>query len=488
MASDFYIISIDQGTSSCRVVLLNDKGIQVGMAQQEFTQIFPNPGWVEHDPLEIWKVQMKVLDNLVDTHNIDPSRIKAIGITNQRETTVVWDKQSGKPVYNAIVWQDKRTIAYCKELKEEGLQTYTTANMGLPIDPYFSGTKLKWILDQGVQGDLAFGTMDTWLIWNMTKGEKHVTDYTNASRTLLYNIKKKKWDDQILTKMGIPKELLPSVQDSASHFGDFTYRGVKIPITGVAGDQQAALFGQACFEKGMVKNTYGTGCFMLMNIGDKFKESKQGLLTTLCCDKNGKVAYALEGSIFMAGASIQWLRDSLQIITDSKDSEKLALEVKDSNEVVVVPAFAGLGAPYWTMECKGAVFGLSRDTTKAHLSKAMLDSIALRTKEVIDAMEKDSEIQLSILKVDGGASKNNYLMQFQSDMLDSEVSRPSNVETTALGAGFLAGIGCGVWTASLLEKNIQEEKRYSSSMNEEKRVRIYAQWQKAVQQAIGFSE
>lgn len=489
MQEDYYIIALDQGTSSCRAILLDADGSQVSMTQQEFTQIYPHAGWVEHDPLEIYHVQMKVLDELVDSSGIDITKIKAIGITNQRETTVVWDRQSGNPVYNAIVWQDKRTIDLCKKLKASGLEQYTKENMGLPIDPYFSGTKLKWILDNTQsENDLLFGTIDTWLIWKMTNGLSHITDYTNASRTLLFNIKSKKWDDHILSTLNIPPTILPKVQASASHFGTFNYRNHHIPITGVAGDQQAALFGQGCIDVGMAKNTYGTGCFILMNVGKDYVESQNGLLTTLCCDLKGQPSYALEGSVFMAGAAVQWLRDGIKIISDSSETESLSESVKDEHNVIVVPAFAGIGAPFWSMESNGAIYGLTRDTTTAHLSKATLNAIAYRTRDIIDAMEKDSNKKLSILRVDGGASKNNYLMQFQSDILNSEIFRPQNVETTALGAAYLAAIGAELWTENELISNIKKDRSFNPVMGQELRDKLYTQWHKAIKNTINYHE
>ena len=483
-----YIIALDQGTSSCRAVLVSVAGNILAIKQEEFTQHFPHSDWVEHDPNEIWEVQLRVLDQLVQEYVEDLSAIKGIGITNQRETTVVWNKHTGEPIYNAIVWQDKRTSEYCKALKGEGFEEYVYAQTGLPIDPYFSGTKLRWILNQSDAdaSELAFGTIDTWLIWKLTKGVQHVTDYTNASRTLLYNIKSLSWDSKILSKLDIPASVLPKVQASSSHFGDFHYKGYTIPIVGVAGDQQAALFGQACFQPGMAKNTYGTGCFMLMNIGDEFMPSKNGLLTTLCCNADGGVAYALEGSIFVAGAAIQWLRDGLELIEDSAESESLATSIKNQHEVVVVPAFAGLGAPYWNMDSRGAIFGLTRATGKAHLAKATLDALAYRTKDVLDAMAKDSKIELDILKVDGGACRNNYLMQFQSDTLQTKVERPENIESTALGAAFLAGITLGMWDANKIVSNRKVERLFSPEMSQDVRDELYVQWQKAVKRTLDW--
>ena len=450
-----YLIAIDQGTSSCRALLINSEGQIVAIEQKEFTQIFPKSDWVEHDAQEIWNVQYEVFEQLVTNHLPKLEQLAGIGITNQRETTVVWNKNTGQPIYNAIVWQDKRTSSYCKSLKEEGFEVYVYSNTGLPIDPYFSATKLKWILENSNEDpeELLFGTIDTWLIWNMTRGEAHVTDPTNASRTLLYNIKNHEWDDTILAKLKLPKSILPSVQPSASNFGKFYYKSHKIPICGVAGDQQAALFGQACFEQGMAKNTYGTGCFMLMNIGEEYLQSQNGLLTTLCCDREGKVAYALEGSIFVAGAAIQWLRDGIKIISNSNDTEAMAQEIRDEHEVIMVPSFAGLGAPYWDMDSRGAIFGLTRATEVKHIAKATLDSLAYRSKDVLNAMSKDSQIELKSLRVDGGACKNNYLMQFQADILQTNVERPMSIESTALGAAYLAGLSLNMWDSSIIEKN-----------------------------------
>ena len=486
--SEKYILSLDQGTSSCRAVLVNQQGHIVAIEQAEFTQFFPNPDWVEHDPEEIWAVQMKVVHKLMTDHIPDLKQLIGIGITNQRETTVVWNKHTGKPVYNAIVWQDKRTSPYCKSLKEAGHEDYIYAQTGLKVDPYFSGTKLHWILDHTDQDhqDLLFGTIDTWLIWKLTEGRVHATDPTNASRTMLYNIRSHSWDDKLLDILSVPKGLLPEVRPSASSFGTYDYLGHSIPIAGVAGDQQAALFGQACFEPGTAKNTYGTGCFMLMNIGKEHRSSNNGLLTTVCCDEFGGVSYALEGSIFMAGASIQWLRDGLELIQDPTETETLAETVKDDHEVVVVPAFAGLGAPYWDMNSRGAIFGLSRYSTKAHLAKATLEALAYRTKDVLDAMTKDSGQALDILKVDGGACQNNYLMQFQADLLGCKVERPRVTESTALGAAYLAGITLGLWDANHIRANREVDRTFVADMESDQRISLYTQWQKAVQRSMNW--
>jgi glycerol kinase len=491
--ADKFVIALDQGTTSSRAVLFNEKGEIKGIAQQEFTQIFPQPGWVEHNPLEIVKTQLGVLQNLISEQKISLSSIVSIGITNQRETTVVWNRKTGRPVYNAIVWQDKRTAAICEEMKKRGLSDYVRTTTGLVIDSYFSATKVKWILDNVAEareaaekGELAFGTIDSWLIWNMTAGNVHATDVTNASRTMLFNIKTLQWDDTMLAELNIPKSMLPTVHASSYHFGDYVIDGKTIPINGVAGDQQAALFGQACFEPGMAKNTYGTGCFMLMNTGEKIQVSKNGLITTIAWSLNGKVEYALEGSVFIAGAAVQWLRDSLHLIDQSKDSEYFASKALGSNDVYVVPAFAGLGAPYWDMYARGAIFGLTRDTGKDHLIKATLESLAYQTKDILNAMQEDAGLKLASLKVDGGACANNILMQFQADILGTAVERPEVIESTALGAAYLAGIQSGLWKKEEIAKNRKIEKRFAPNMDDAKRTRLYKGWQKAVQRTMGW--
>ncbi len=490
-----YIISLDQGTTSSRALLVDEEGRIQGMAQKEFKQIFPKSGWVEHDAIEILETQLGVLKELISGNNVDLKDVKGIGITNQRETAVVWDKNTGKPVYNAIVWQDKRTANICEHLKKEGLTEHVRKTTGLVIDSYFSGTKVKWILDnvegareKADKGELLFGTIDTWLVWNMTTTKNHFTDYTNASRTLLYDIVNLKWDDRLLSAMDIPKSMLPEVKPSAFHFGDFEIDGVKIPITGIAGDQQAALFGQGCFKKGTAKNTYGTGCFMLMNTGEEPQFSKNGLLTTIAYGLDGKVNYALEGSIFIAGAAIQWLRDGLELIQDAKETEALADSVEGESSVYVVPAFAGLGAPYWDMYARGAIFGLTRDTGKAHLAKATLESLAYQTKDILKAMEDDSGLQLKNLRVDGGACANNHLMQFQADILDSEVHRPEVIESTAMGAAFLAGIQVGLWTQADIDENRPMNRIFKPKFDRAKRRRLYAQWKKAVERSKAWEE
>jgi glycerol kinase len=488
-----FILAIDQGTTSSRTVLFNEAGAIAGIAQQEFRQIFPQSGWVEHDPREILSTQLGTLHKVIGDNKVDASSIAAIGITNQRETTVVWDKKTGDPVYNAIVWQDKRTAPICEELKAKGLEDHVRKTTGLVIDSYFSGTKVKWILDNvaGVRerannGELAFGTIDSWLIWNMTGGKVHVTDYTNASRTMLYDIRNLKWDEKMLEALQIPKSMLPEVKPSANHFGDFKIEGKSIPISGVAGDQQAALFGQACFEPGMAKNTYGTGCFMLMNTGTNIQLSKNGLITTIAWGLDGKVEYALEGSVFIAGAAVQWLRDSLHLIDQSKDSEYFAAKALGSNEVYVVPAFAGLGAPYWDMYARGAIFGLTRDTGKDHIIKATLESLAYQTKDLVNAMQEDSGIKLASLKVDGGACANNILMQFQSDILGTEVDRPEVIESTAMGAAYLAAIQIGLWKKQDIVRNRKIEKCFKPSMDDSVRNKLYNGWKKAVKRTMGW--
>lgn len=494
MANQF-IISLDQGTTSSRALLVDQEGQIQGMVQKEFKQIFPKSGWVEHDAMEILESQMSVLSQLIREQNVSASDIKAIGITNQRETAIVWDKNTGEPVYNAIVWQDKRTADICEDMTKSGLTEHVRKTTGLVIDSYFSGTKVKWILDnvegakvKAENGDLLMGTVDSWLVWNMTNRGNHVTDYTNASRTLIYDIVNLRWDDELLKFLGIPKSMLPEVKPSAHHFGDYELDGVKIPITGIAGDQQAALFGQACFKEGTAKNTYGTGCFMLMNTGEKPMFSKNGLLTTIGYGLDGKVTYALEGSIFIAGAAVQWLRDGLALIKDARETEALADSVEGENPVYVVPAFAGLGAPYWDMYARGAVFGLTRDTGKAHLAKATLESLAYQTKDILKAMEDDSGIQLENLRVDGGACANNHLMQFQADILNTEVHRPEVIESTAMGAAFLAGIQVGLWKQKDIDQNRPMNRVFKPTFDSVKRKRLYEKWQKAVERTKGWEE
>lgn len=493
-----YVLALDQGTTSSRAILFDQSSKIVGIAQKEFTQIYPKPGWVEHDPMEIWGTQSGVALEVLETTGIRPQEIVAIGITNQRETTIVWDKNTGKPVYNAIVWQDRRTAGICDELKERGLESYIRETTGLVVDAYFSGTKVKWILDhvkgareKAEKGELLFGTVDSWLIWNLTGGNVHVTDYSNASRTLLYNIKDLKWDEKLLRELDIPTSMLPEVKPSSEIYGvtdPRTFWGAEIPIAGVAGDQQAALFGQACFEPGTAKNTYGTGCFMLMNTGEKAVASKSGLLTTIAWGLDGKVEYALEGSIFIAGAAVQWLRDGLKFIDSASDSEYYASKVKDTDGVYVVPAFAGLGAPYWDMYARGAIFGLTRGTKKEHIVRATLDSLAYQTKDVLGAMEADSGIQLQALRVDGGAVANNLLMQFQADILGVKVERPKLTETTAMGAAYLAGLATNFWNKEEIANNSNLDTIFEPQMNEEERTTLYKGWKKAVTRTMGWEK
>lgn len=490
-----YILALDQGTTSSRAILFNKKGDIVDVAQKEFTQYFPQTGWVEHDPMEIWDSQLSTAREVLQKTKVAPSEIAAIGITNQRETAVVWNRKTGKPLCNAIVWQDKRTAAICDRLKADGLEDYVRNNTGLVIDAYFSGTKIHWILENiagakalAQEGDLCFGTVDSWLIWNLTKGDVHATDYSNASRTMIYNIKDLAWDETMCSKLNIPSSMLPDVRPSSGDFGKAhtNWLGAEIPICGVAGDQQSALFGQACFEPGMAKNTYGTGCFMLMQTGEKPVKSQNGLLTTIAWGLDGKVEYALEGSVFIAGAAIQWLRDGLKIIDEAPDSEYFARKVADTGGVYVVPAFAGLGAPYWDMYAKGAVFGLTRGTTKAHLIRATLQSLAYQSRDVLNAMEKDANMAIKTLKVDGGAVANNYLMQFQSDILGVHVERPKVIETTALGAAYLAGLAVGFYDKNNIQKNWLLDKEFTPEMPEEERSQRYAKWQKAVERCKGW--
>ena len=488
-----YIIALDQGTTSSRALLINEVGKLIDVKQKEFKQIFPKQGWVEHDPIEILNTQLEVFEELIST--ISLSDIISIGITNQRETTVIWDKETGKPLYNAIVWQDKRTSGICDQMKKDGLESYTRENTGLVIDSYFSATKIKWIIEnvEGVktkinENKVLFGTIDTWLIYNMTSFKNHVTDYTNASRTMIYNIKNLEWDDKLCDYLKIPKSILPEVINSSSDFGNFNYNGFEIPIHGVAGDQQAALFGQSCFEDGMVKNTYGTGCFLLMNTGKNFKLSENGLITTLACSFDDKVNYALEGSVFIAGAAIQWLRDSLKVIGKASETERIAQSIEKLHDIYVVPAFAGLGAPYWDMYSRGAIFGLTRDTGVDHIIKATLESLAYQTKDIIDVMEKDSGIKLKSLKVDGGACMNNYLMQFQSDLLDCEVLRPEIIETTAMGAGYLAGLQSNIWDKDQIIKNQKIDRSFNPTINDSEREKMYRGWKKAVNRTFNWIE
>ncbi len=494
-----YILALDQGTTSSRAIIFDETSSIVAVAQKEFTQIYPKPGWVEHNAEEIWSTQIGVAAEVIAKTGIDVKEIAAIGITNQRETTVVWDKATGKPIYNAIVWQSRQTMDICNDLKAKGLEGVFRQKTGLVVDAYFSGTKVKWILDhvegsreRAAKGEVLFGTIDTWLIWKLTGGKVHVTDYSNASRTLMYNIHELKWDSELLAALDVPAAMLPTVRPSSEKYGETdpaVFLGGSVPIAGAAGDQQAALFGQTCFQPGMAKNTYGTGCFMLMNTGEKVYESKNGLLTTIAWGIDGKVDYALEGSIFIAGAAVQWLRDGLKLIETAPDSEYYARKVSDTEGVYVVPAFAGLGAPYWDMKARGAILGLTRGTSKAHIVRATLESMCYQTKDVLSAMEADSEIELQALKVDGGAVVNNVLMQFQADILGVPVDRPQVTETTALGAAYLAGLAVGVWeTKEDLIKNWQLNARFEASMDAAQREKLYKGWQKAVKRAMDWED
>lgn len=494
-----YILALDQGTTSSRAIIFDKEGQIVQVAQNEFTQYYPETGWVEHDPMEIWGTQSGVAREVLETAGIRPEEVAAIGITNQRETTVVWDKETGKPIYNAIVWQCRRTAAIADKLREEGWEDYIQENTGLIIDPYFSGTKIKWILDnvegareKAENGELLFGTIDTWIIWNLTRGQVHVTDYSNASRTMIYNIKELKWDEKILEELEIPRSMLPEVKQSSEVYGETdpqTFGGAKIPIAGIAGDQQSALFGQACFEPGMAKNTYGTGGFMLMNTGEEMVPSKNGLLTTIAWGVDGRVEYALEGSIFVAGAVIQWLRDELKLIGDAEDSEYFATKVDNNNGVYLVPAFTGLGAPYWDPYARGTMVGLTRGANKNHIVRAALESIAYQSKDVLQAMEEDSAIDLQTLKVDGGAVVNNFLMQFQADILGSQVDRPEVTETTALGAAYLAGLAVDFWNdKEEITKRWKVDRSFKPEMTEDKKEDLYKGWQEAVKRSLKWEE
>ena len=486
-----YILSIDQGTTSSRAVLLNHKGEIVETAQQEFQQFFPKPGWVEHDANEIWTSVLACISEVLRKSDIDPSQIAGIGITNQRETTVVWDRNTGKPIYKAIVWQSRQTDGICNDLKEQGLNELFRKKTGLLIDAYFSGTKVKWILDnvdgareKADNGDLMFGTIDSWLVYKLSGGKAHVTDYSNASRTLMYNIYDLEWDQELLDILTVPKSMLPEVRQSSEVYAntvDYHFFGQEVPIAGIAGDQQAALFGQACFEKGMAKNTYGTGCFMLMNTGEEGVVSEHGLLTTLAWGVDGKVEYALEGSIFVAGSAIQWLRDGLQVIENAPESEDYAMQVDSTEGVYMVPAFVGLGTPYWDTDARGAVFGLTRGTTKAHFIRATLEALAYQTKDVVDVMIEDAGIELKTLRVDGGAVGNDLLMQFQSDILDVPVERPVIQETTALGAAYLAGLAVGFWKdKEEIAQQWQIDKTFTRDMPTEQSGTLYEGWKNAV--------
>ena len=493
-----YIMALDQGTTSSRCILFDKVGRVCSIAQKEFTQIFPKAGWVEHDAMEIWASQIGVAQEALLKIGATAADIAAIGITNQRETTVVWDKTTGQPVCNAIVWQCRRTAEFCEELAAEGWTEKIRAKCGLVLDPYFSATKIRWILEhvpgareKAERGDLLFGNIDTWLIWRLTRGKVHVTDYSNASRTMLYNIFDLQWDEELLQRMGIPASMLPEVKPSSCVYGqtDASIFGAPIPIGGAAGDQQAALFGQTCFEPGMAKNTYGTGCFLLMNTGEKPVMSQNGLVTTIAWGVNGKVEYALEGSIFVAGAAIQWLRDELKLIDSAAESEALAARVEDTNGCYVVPAFSGLGAPHWDPYARGAVVGLTRGVNRYHLIRATLESMAYQTSDVLSAMQENAGIRLAQLKVDGGASENNFLMQFQADIIHTPVLRPDCIETTALGAAYLAGLAVGYWAdqQEIVQKGT-EFQTFAPSMEEGKRAELLRGWDKAVGRTLRWAE
>ncbi len=492
-----YVIALDQGTTSSRCILFDREQNIVGVAQREFTQIYPKPGWVEQDPMEIWSSQSSVLTEVLAQTGIAPTEVAAIGITNQRETTIVWDKATGRPIYNAIVWQCRRTASLCEELKADGaFSDYIKEHTGLLIDAYFSATKLKWILDhvEGAReraraGELLFGTVDSWLVWKLTGGKAHVTDYTNASRTMLFDIRNLCWDEEICRRLDIPMEMLPQVCSSSQVYGFANLQGVEVPIAGIAGDQQAALFGQGCFHPGEAKNTYGTGCFLLMNTGEQLCRSENGLLTTIAIGLNGRVQYALEGSVFVGGAVIQWVRDELRFISESRDAEYYASKVPDTGGVYLVPAFTGLGAPYWDMYARGALVGLTRGTNRDHIIRAAQESIAYQSWDLVDAMEKDTGIPLSALNADGGASRDKFLMQFQADILNKPVRRPVIRETTALGAALLAGLATGVWSSQEeVKSRMKTDSLYEPAMDEAKRQRLLRGWHKAVGRSLDWAE
>ncbi|RJP72154.1 MAG: glycerol kinase [Candidatus Abyssobacteria bacterium SURF_17] len=493
-----YILALDQGTTSSRAIVFDRSGKSLASASKEFRQIYPKPGWVEHDPEEIWGSQIEVARTALGKAGIEPTSVAAIGITNQRETTVVWNRKTGKPVSNAIVWQCRRTASICDAMKARGLEQMVRTKTGLVIDAYFSGTKVKWILDNvtgareaAQRGELAFGTIDAWLIYRLTGGKVHVTDYSNASRTMLFNINSLRWDDDLLGELDIPSRMLPEVAPSSAVYGKTdpqVFFGAAVPIAGIAGDQQAALFGQACFKSGLAKNTYGTGCFVLMNVGPKPVRSESGLISTIAWGIDGSVEYALEGSIFIAGAAIQWLRDELKIISTAAESEALATSVSDNGGVYFVPAFVGLGAPYWDMYARGTIVGLTRGSNRGHLTRATLESLCYLTRDVLECMEADSGWKLDTLKVDGGAIGNNFLMQFQSDILGVPVSRPEVPETTALGAAYLAGLAVKYWeNRDEISSNWREQTRFTPKLGEDERERLYARWKQAVERAKGWA-
>ena len=493
-----YVMALDAGTTSNRAIIFDVDSKIVGVAQKEFTQHFPQPGWVEHDAEEIWSSMHEVMREALEQSGLVASDIAAIGITNQRETAVIWDRTTGRPIYNAIVWQSRQTADICEDLKRQGLVDEFKEKTGLVIDAYFSGTKVKWILDhvegaraRAEKGELAFGTIDTWLLWKLTGGKEHKTDYSNASRTLMFNIKTLEWDEALLKHLTVPKSLLPEVRPSSEVYGHTipSIIGASVPVAGMAGDQQSALFGQNCFSPGEAKNTYGTGCFLLMNTGEDLCMSKNGLVTTIAWGLDGKVEYALEGSIFVGGSAIQWLRDGLRLVDSAPDSEWVAKKVKDAGGVYMVPAFVGLGAPYWDMNARGMIIGLTRGTTKAHIVRATLDSLAYQTRDVLGAMEADSGNRLAALKVDGGAVANNLLMQFQADLLGVPVDRPQITETTALGAAYLAGLATGVWASKEeLKKSWQLDTRFTPALDKKDADKLYKGWRKAVKHAANWLE
>lgn len=491
-----YIVALDQGTTSSRAIVFDHEQNIVAVGQKEFKQIYPQPGWVEHDPMEIWATQYGVLQEALIKAGITMADVAGIGITNQRETTIVWEKATGRPIYNAIVWQCRRTADLCDQLKEEGWTDYIRDTTGLVIDAYFSATKISWILDhvpgareRAEKGELLFGTVDSWLVWKLTGGAVHVTDYTNASRTMLYNIRELKWDDRLLERFRIPACMLPEVHNSSEIYGYVQSEGVQVPIAGIAGDQQAALFGQACFDKGSAKNTYGTGCFLLMHIGRQYIASRNGLVTTIAATINGEVEYALEGSIFVGGAVIQWLRDEMRLIETAAESEAYAVELPDNGGVYLVPAFVGLGAPYWDMYARGSIFGLTRGTGRSHIIRAALEAIAYQTNDVLQAMVEDSGQTLTELKVDGGACRNNFLMQFQSDLIQCAVKRPAVTETTALGVAYLAGLAVGYWNSKEeIARRWQLEQQFTPQMAPDVRAENCSGWKKAVSKAMHWME
>ncbi|MFM2480948.1 glycerol kinase GlpK [Celerinatantimonas sp. YJH-8] len=494
-AAKEYIVALDQGTTSSRAIIFNRQAQIVGVAQRELTQHYPQTGWVEQDPMEIWSSQSSVLVEVLAKTGIDPDQIASIGITNQRETTIVWDSHTGRPIYNAIVWQCRRTAPICEELKAQGLSDYIQENTGLVIDAYFSATKIKWILDhvdgareKAEQGQLLFGTVDSWLIWNFTQGHAHVTDYTNASRTMLFNLKALDWDDKLLEALSIPRRMLPQVCSSSKVYGQTRMAGrsnARIPLAGIAGDQQAALFGQFCFEKGMAKNTYGTGCFLLMNTGQHLYHSAHGLISTLAINAEGQPCYALEGSVFMGGATIQWLRDELGIVHDASDTDYFASKIPDSGGVYLVPAFVGMGAPYWDPDARGMIVGLTRGTNRNHIIRATLEAIAYQSRDVLEAIQQDSGLQISSLKVDGGAAANDFLMQFQSDIMGVRVDRPQLIETTALGAAMLAGLSVDFWESTAqIQALCTVDKKFTPEMSRKQRQQLYGGWANAVKRAL----